>query len=104
MEVIEHIDLERLPAAEHAVWGAARPGAVIVTTPNADHNPLYPSLPAGRMRHPDHRFEFTRAEFEAWATRVARAHGYAVEFRPVGEVHPTAGAPTQLALFVRETR
>lgn len=102
MEVIEHIDRERLPAAEQAIWGAARPAAVIVTTPNADYNPLYPSLPAGRMRHPDHRFEFSRAEFRGWAERVASTHGYAVEFRPVGEVDADAGSPTQLALFLRE--
>lgn len=104
MEVIEHIDLERLPAAERAVWGFARPGAVIVTTPNADYNVLYPSLPAGHVRHGDHRFEFTRAEFQDWARRVAETHGYTVEFRPVGDVDPDAGSPTQLALFVRGAR
>lgn len=101
MEVIEHIDLERLPAAEHAVWGSARPGAVIVTTPNADYNSLFPSLPAGHVRHADHRFEFTRAEFESWASRVAASYGYSVEFRPVGDEDAALGSPTQLALFIR---
>jgi len=104
MEVIEHIDLERLAAAEHAVWGSARPGAVVVTTPNADYNALFPTLPAGHVRHADHRFEFTRAEFEEWATRVAATHGYSVTFRRVGEMDPSLGSPTQLALFVREAR
>ena len=102
MEVIEHIDLERLPAAENAVWGAARPAAVIVTTPNADHNPLYSSLSAGHMRHDDHRFEFTRAEFRDWAERVALTYGYGVQFRSVGQDDPVAGPATQLALFTRE--
>jgi 3' terminal RNA ribose 2'-O-methyltransferase Hen1 len=104
MEVIEHIDLERLPAAEHAVWGAARPGAVIVTTPNADYNALYPTLPAGHVRHADHRFEWSRSEFETWARGVADEYGYAVEFRPIGDVDVRLGPPTQSALFIREVR
>jgi len=104
MEVIEHIDLDRLAAAEHAVWGSARPGAVVVTTPNADYNALFPTLPAGHVRHADHRFEFTRAQFEGWATRVAVAYGYSVTFRAVGAVDPSLGSPTQLAFFVREVR
>ena len=104
MEVIEHIDLERLPAAEHAVWGTAQPGAVIVTTPNADYNSLFPTLPAGHVRHADHRFEFTREEFENWAKRVGATYGYSVEFRSVGDVDERLGSPTQLALFIREAR
>jgi 3' terminal RNA ribose 2'-O-methyltransferase Hen1 len=104
MEVIEHIDLERLPAVERAVWGAARPGAVIVTTPNADYNALFPNLPDGRMRHADHRFEFTRDEFRVWATRVGAEYGYSVEFRPVGDIDARLGSPTQLALFIRGAR
>src|SRR5690606_25739396 len=66
-EVIEHLDLDRLPALANAVFGAAQPKTVIVTTPNAEHNVLFPNLPAGKFRHPDHRFEWTRAEFRAWA-------------------------------------
>jgi 3' terminal RNA ribose 2'-O-methyltransferase Hen1 len=104
MEVIEHIDRDRLPAAERAVWGSARPNAVIVTTPNRDYNALYPDLPADGMRHADHRFEFTRAEFESWASRVAAEYGYAVEFRTVGEVDARFGSATQLALFLKEAQ
>jgi 3' terminal RNA ribose 2'-O-methyltransferase Hen1 len=99
MEVIEHVDPPRLASLEHAVFGAARPGAVVVTTPNAEYNVRYPTLEAGRMRHRDHRFEWTRPEFAAWATGVAERHGYTVSFRSVGEVDPEVGASTQLALF-----
>ncbi len=102
MEVIEHVDPPRLPALEHAVFGAARPGAVIVTTPNAEFNSLYPTLEAGRMRHRDHRFEWTRAQFAQWAEHVAQRHGYAVEYRPVGDVDPERGPSTQAAVFTRE--
>jgi 3' terminal RNA ribose 2'-O-methyltransferase Hen1 len=97
MEVIEHIDLPRLPALVHTVFGA-RPGAVVVTTPNADYNPVYPGL-AGGMRHPDHRFEFNRAQFAAWTADVAAAHGYTVRTAFAGAVDPERGGPTQLAVF-----
>ncbi|BBH65555.1 3' terminal RNA ribose 2'-O-methyltransferase Hen1 [Actinoplanes sp. OR16] len=97
MEVIEHVDLPRLPALEAAVFGHARPAAVVVTTPNAEYNVHYEGLTG--MRHSDHRFEWTRAEFAAWAERVAAEHGYAVTIRGVGDQHETTGAPTQLALF-----
>ncbi|GAA2053786.1 hypothetical protein GCM10009839_72190 [Catenulispora yoronensis] len=99
MEVIEHVDPHRLSALEHAVFRAAHPRAVVVTTPNAEFNVRYESLEAGRFRHSDHRFEWTRAEFRAWAERVAAAHGYDVRFKPVGEEDPELGPSTQLALF-----
>src|SRR5699024_10742565 len=89
---------DRLPSLAANVFGAARPRHVIVTTPNAEHNARY-ELGPGEFRHPDHRFEWTRAEFEEWGRRVAAEHGYAVEFRPVGEPDPAFGPPTQLALF-----
>ena len=99
MEVVEHLDPPRLPALAQAVFGSARPGAVVVTTPNSEHNVRFPSLPAGEFRHPDHRFEWTRAEFQDWALGVCRSYGYEVEFRPVGPDDPEVGPPTQLALF-----
>ncbi|MET9254849.1 3' terminal RNA ribose 2'-O-methyltransferase Hen1 [Streptomyces sp. NPDC003717] len=100
-EVIEHLDLPRLPALEYAVFGAARPRTVVVTTPNVEYNVRWETLPAGHVRHRDHRFEWTRAEFRAWAETVAARHGYGVEFRPVGPDDPEVGPPTQLALFTQ---
>lgn len=102
MEVVEHIDPDRLPAVERSVFGDAAPGAVVITTPNVEYNVRYPRLPAGDRRHPDHRFEWTRDEFAAWTERVAATYGYTVRRRPVGEVDPQVGAPTQLAVFTRE--
>jgi 3' terminal RNA ribose 2'-O-methyltransferase Hen1 len=101
VEVIEHIDVSRLEAFERVVFELARPGAVIVTTPNAEYNVRFESLPAGRMRHRDHRFEWTRAELEAWAAAVAARHGYGVRFVPIGPLDPSVGAPTQMAVFAR---
>jgi len=102
MEVIEHVDPERLPALERAIFGFAAPAAIVVSTPNAEYNPQFPTLPEGAMRHRDHRFEWTRAQFRGWAEGVAAAHGYQVSFRPVGPEHPDAGPPTQLAVFRKE--
>lgn len=102
-EVVEHVDPPRLPALAAAVFGTARPATVLMTTPNAEYNVRWETLPAGERRHPDHRFEWTRAEFAGWADAVAGAHGYAVRYVPVGPVDDEVGAPTQLAVFTRGT-
>ncbi|MFE3856101.1 3' terminal RNA ribose 2'-O-methyltransferase Hen1 [Streptomyces griseorubiginosus] len=102
-EVIEHLDLPRLPALEYAVFGAARPRTVLVTTPNVEYNVRWESLPAGHVRHGDHRFEWTREEFRTWAAAVAERHGYDVEFTPVGPDDPEVGPPTQMAVFTWNT-
>lgn len=102
-EVIEHLDLPRLPALEYAVFGAARPRTVLVTTPNVEYNVRWESLPAGQVRHRDHRFEWTREEFRAWAGRVAARFGYTVAYVPVGDDDPEVGPPTQMAVFTAAT-
>ncbi|MER5783709.1 3' terminal RNA ribose 2'-O-methyltransferase Hen1 [Streptomyces mobaraensis] len=102
-EVVEHVDPVRLPALEHAVFGAACPGTVIVTTPNVEYNVRWESLPAGHVRHADHRFEWTRDEFRGWAGAVAERYGYRAEFHPVGPDDPEVGPPTQMAVFRRAT-
>ena len=101
MEVIEHVDLQRLPALERTVFTDAAPALVIVTTPNAEFNVRFEFLAPGAMRHRDHRFEWTRAEFAAWAERVAAERGYDVRFLPVGPEDAEVGPPTQLAVFTR---
>ncbi|MGX1493215.1 3' terminal RNA ribose 2'-O-methyltransferase Hen1 [Streptomyces tendae] len=101
-EVVEHVDPPRLPALEYAVFGSARPRTVLVTTPNVEYNVRWESLPAGHVRHGDHRFEWTREEFRAWAGAVAERHCYGVEFVPVGPDDPEVGPPTQMAVFARD--
>ncbi|MFC8708982.1 3' terminal RNA ribose 2'-O-methyltransferase Hen1 [Streptomyces sp. NPDC057197] len=98
-EVVEHLDPPRLPALEYAVFGAARPRTVLVTTPNVEYNVRWETLPAGHVRHGDHRFEWTREQFRTWAGEVAARHGYTVGFRPVGPDDPEVGPPTQMAVF-----
>jgi 3' terminal RNA ribose 2'-O-methyltransferase Hen1 len=99
VEVIEHLDPSRLASLEAVVFGQARPGHVFVTTPNADYNQLYGSLSAGTFRHADHRFEWSRAEFAAWAAGVAERHGYQVRLVAMGEEVEGVGGPSQMAVF-----
>ncbi|MCB9684231.1 MAG: 3' terminal RNA ribose 2'-O-methyltransferase Hen1 [Alphaproteobacteria bacterium] len=99
VEVIEHLEPHGVRAFTQAVLGGARPRLLVVTTPNAEYNVRFPDLPAGAFRHADHRFEWTRAQFAAWATDAAERWGYDVSFEDVGEVDPEVGAPTQLAVF-----
>jgi hypothetical protein len=108
VEVIEHLDLDRLPFFEASVFGASRPRVVVVTTPNVEHNvrfagPGASGLAPGALRHRDHRFEWTRAELGAWAERVAEVHGYRVTLLPIGPDDPEVGPPTQMAVFVRSS-
>jgi 3' terminal RNA ribose 2'-O-methyltransferase Hen1 len=101
MEVVEHVDPPRLPALARAVFGAAAPAMVVVSTPNVEHNVRYEGLAAGVFRHRDHRFEWTREQFRSWAGGVVDRYGYTVRFLPVGADDPQVGPPTQLAVFVK---
>ena len=99
VEVVEHLDPPRLSAFERVLFGFARPNTVVLTTPNREYNVVWESLPAGDFRHSDHRFEWSRAEFQGWAERVAEQHGYAVRFLPIGPDDATLGSPTQMGVF-----
>ncbi|MBA2116739.1 3' terminal RNA ribose 2'-O-methyltransferase Hen1 [Bremerella alba] len=99
VEVIEHLDPPRLTALERAVFEFARPKIVVVTTPNQEYNVMWESLPAGQFRHADHRFEWTRAQFQAWAGRICQAFGYTVRYLPVGPEDEKVGSPTQMGVF-----
>jgi len=103
VEVIEHLDPPRLAAFERVLFGFARPGTVVLTTPNAEHNANFESLPAGEFRHRDHRFEWNREEFRAWSNGVAENFGYGVRYLPVGSEDEAVGPPTQMAVFERES-
>lgn len=101
LEVIEHLDPPRLVAFERSLFEFARPRVTVLTTPNAEYNQLWPSFKSGEFRHSDHRFEWSREEFESWSNRIADNYGYTVRFQPVGQVDAQKGAPTQMAIFER---
>lgn len=102
VEVVEHLDAPRLPVFERVLFGHARPKTVVLTTPNAEYNANFETMPTGKFRHRDHRFEWTRKEFRAWAADVAERFGYAARFVPVGPEDPATGPPTQMAVFEAE--
>ena len=103
MEVLEHLDPPRLTAFERVLFEAARPRTVLLTTPNAEYNVKWESLPAGKFRHKDHRFEWTRSQFQTWASTIGGRFGYDVRFLPIGPEDQLVGAPTQMAIFSRST-
>jgi 3' terminal RNA ribose 2'-O-methyltransferase Hen1 len=103
VEVIEHLDPSRLAVFERVLFGFAQPRTVVLTTPNAEYNANFESLPAGEFRHRDHRFEWSRDEFRSWSDGVAVRYGYEVRFLPVGVEDATVGPPTQMAVFMRES-
>lgn len=98
-EVIEHFDPPRLVAFEKSILGSARPKTLLVTTPNREYNVHYTDMKT--LRHKDHRFEWSRAEFEAWASGAAERNGYSVRFEGIGPEDSETGAPTQMAVFAR---
>jgi 3' terminal RNA ribose 2'-O-methyltransferase Hen1 len=99
VEVIEHQDPARLAAFERVLFEFACPQTVIVTTPNVEYNVKFETLPTGKMRHKDHRFEWSRAEFESWANAITERFGYSVRFLPIGPEDPNVGSPTQMGVF-----
>ena len=104
IEVIEHLDLPRLAAFERVLFEFACPRTVVLTTPNREYNVQFENLQGGRFRHKDHRFEWTRDEFQSWATRISERFSYAVAFHPIGPTTEDVGAPTQMAVFTRENQ
>lgn len=100
MEVIEHIDPTKLDAFQEVVFGSARPRTVVITTPNVEFNVLFEDK-TRKFRHRDHRFEWTRQEFQDWCDQAAKQHNYTVEFKGIGQPDDTHGTPTQMAIFAR---
>lgn len=99
VEVIEHLDQTRLAALERSVFEYAKPSIVVVTTPNAEYNVRFADFAEGKMRHSDHRFEWTREQFETWGDGIATKYGYEATYKPVGDVDTEVGALSQMAIF-----
>jgi ABC-type phosphate/phosphonate transport system ATPase subunit len=89
-------------AFERVLFEFIRQKIAIVTTPNIEYNVRFENLPAGKFRHRDRRFEWTRKQFETRANEVAARFGYLVEFRSVGIEDLEVGSPTQMAIFTQQ--
>ncbi|TPX56598.1 hypothetical protein PhCBS80983_g04427 [Powellomyces hirtus] len=111
IEVVEHLDPAVLAAFPKVTLGGYKPRTMVVTTPNADFNVNFTDLKHGTadkpMRHWDHRFEWTRAEFQKWACAAAAEYNYSVRFTGVGILtsglgnEGVVGQCTQVAIFER---
>jgi 3' terminal RNA ribose 2'-O-methyltransferase Hen1 len=99
VEVIEHLEPNRLPAFERVLFECTKPRTVVLTTPNKEYNTMWANMKQENMRHEDHRFEWTRKEFNDWANRVAQKYQYHVEILPIGDEDILVGAPSQMAIF-----
>ncbi|MXW61770.1 MAG: 3' terminal RNA ribose 2'-O-methyltransferase Hen1 [Acidimicrobiaceae bacterium] len=101
VEVIEHLDSERLDVFADVVFGHAAPATVVLTTPNREYNANFERLGATGLRHGDHRFEWTRDEFASWAHSIKDQFGYSYKTSGIGPVDLVHGPPTQMAVFRR---
>lgn len=100
VEVIEHLDKQRIPAFERVVFEYAAPQTVILTTPNREYNANYEWV-QDKLRHNDHRFEWSREEFKSWTAHICETFGYSVEIREVGDMDENVGTPTQMGVFTK---
>ena len=99
IEVIEHLDLNRLTAFERVLFEFAKPKVIILTTPNKEYNVMWEKMDADAVRHTDHRFEWTRNEFKEWTKYISEKYNYKVDILPVGEELENIGSPSQMAIF-----
>ncbi|NXI62786.1 HENMT methyltransferase, partial [Anseranas semipalmata] len=103
IELIEHLEESELEKFPEVVFGFMAPTMVVISTPNSEFNPLLPGVTV--FRHPDHKFEWDRAQFQSWALDTAKRYDYTVEFTGVGSP-PTGmedvGFCTQIGVFVKK--
>ncbi|NXI89413.1 HENMT methyltransferase, partial [Psophia crepitans] len=103
IELIEHLEESELKKFPEVVFGFMAPSIVVISTPNSEFNPLLPGVTL--FRHPDHKFEWDRAQFQSWALETAKCYDYSVELTGVG-CPPTGmenvGFCTQIGVFVRK--
>ena len=99
VEVIEHLDLNRLTAFEQVLFAFIKPQIIIITTPNREYNIKYENVGKDKLRHSDHRFEWTREEFRSWAEKTSVKYGYTIKFSQIGEMDEALGSSTQMGVF-----
>ncbi|KAL6647009.1 hypothetical protein ACP70R_014446 [Stipagrostis hirtigluma subsp. patula] len=112
LEVIEHVEEDQASLFGDVVLSSFRPTVLIVSTPNYEYNPILqrsampnkedePEENSGpcKFRNHDHKFEWTRAQFQCWATDLALKHNYSVEFSGVGGSGEEPGYASQIAVF-----
>lgn len=105
IELIEHLFPHELEEVPYTIFGFIKPNVACITTPNADFNILFHHLRG--FRHPDHKFEWTRLQFQDWCINISERYpDYEVEFHgigagPIGSEY--LGCVSQMAVFTRKT-
>lgn len=102
VEVIEHLEPDRLPTLEKILFDFLNPSLVLITTPNAEYNPHYEFLSPDSFRHEDHRFEWSRQEAWKWAEQISRDYSYDFSIEGIGEKKENAGCPSQMIIFQKK--
>lgn len=103
IELIEHLEKDPLERFPENIFGNLQPKLAIITTPNREFNVLFTQL-GNKFRHYDHKFEWTRKEFQEWCASVTKRYpAYTFETTGVGEsqVRPDVGYCTQISIFRR---
>ena len=108
IELIEHINPEDHPGIVSAIFNHIKPKTAIITTPNGDFNSHWPTMPHGKFRHEDHRFEWTRKQFSNFVNRILRQYPeYRVDFDGIGPHwggDDSKGHCSQAAIFSRNPK
>ncbi|XP_065368052.1 small RNA 2'-O-methyltransferase [Calliphora vicina] len=105
LEIIEHLHKEVLDKVPENIFGFIQPKLAIFSTPNSEFNVLFGPMLENGFRHHDHKFEWTRKEFQSWAHDICKTYSnYSVSFMGVGKAPPQnkkLGYSTQIAIFAR---
>ena len=88
-----------LKSLEHNLFQEAQPASILLVVPNASHNPAYPQLAEGHLRHPRQRFSWKEDQLLKWANKLGKRTDYGLRLQPLGPVHQDYGAPAQLVIF-----
>ncbi|XP_031499970.1 small RNA 2'-O-methyltransferase isoform X2 [Nymphaea colorata] len=121
LEVIEHMEEEQACVFGNLVLSTFCPHILIVSTPNHEYNSILhrsstemnistdealeeiAQAQPYRFRNHDHKFEWTRLQFNQWAVDLASRHNYSVKISGVGGAADTEpGFASQIAVFQRK--
>jgi len=113
VEVIEHLPADALENLPFVLFGFYRPRVIVISTPNREYNKCIKGFDLNTFRHHDHKFEWTREEFQNWCeVQISNYEGYEVSYQTVGRLHSAAeedffsvkdhGRCTQIAVFKRK--
>jgi hypothetical protein len=108
VELIEHLYPEVLIKCIETIFAKIKPKFVLITTPNQEFNVAFQDDDPKKFRHWDHKFEWTRNEFQTWCHEIVYnfTDYELVYFDGLGEPpqeFSSVGHCSQIVLFKRKT-